>query len=81
MKSTLERTILAQDTRDLNLDKSTLSTHTHPMTRSIELPQKIKAIVASEPGGIEKIQLVELPFPVQKPNEVIVKVRLLYLLP
>ena len=28
-----------------------------------------------EPGGIEKIELAELPFPDQKPNEVLVKVR------
>ena len=81
LKSSLGRTISARDTRDLNSDKSTSSTRTHSTTMSTELPQKIKAIVASEPGGIEKIQLVELPFPVQKPNEVIVKVRLLYLLP
>ena len=50
------------------------------MTRSTELPQKIKAIVASELGGIKKIQLVELLFSIQKSNKVIVKICLLYLL-
>jgi hypothetical protein len=39
------------------------------------LPNTIKAIVAPEPGGVDKIQQVELPFPEQKPNEIVVKVR------
>ena len=44
---------------------------------SQELPKTIKAIILPDPGGIEKIELAELPFPEQKPNEVLVKVRII----
>lgn len=38
------------------------------------LPEKIKAAVVPQFGDIDVIQLGELPFPTQKPNEVLIKV-------
>ena len=40
-------------------------------------PEKTKAIVVPQFGDIDVIQLAELPFPTPKPNEVLVKVRML----
>ena len=37
-------------------------------------PKTIKAIVAPRTGGVDVIELAELPFPTQQPNEAVVKV-------
>ena len=40
----------------------------------MSLPKTIKAIVAPRTGGVDVMELAELPFPKQQPNEVVVKV-------
>lgn len=37
-------------------------------------PKTIKAVVVPQHGDIEVIELIETPFPVQQPNEVLIKV-------
>lgn len=41
----------------------------------MSFPSTIKAIVAPKHGDVDVIDIVELPFPKQGPNEILVKVR------
>ena len=41
----------------------------------MSLPPTIKAIAVPKHGDIDVIELVELPFPQQKPGDILVKVR------
>ena len=41
----------------------------------MSLPKTIKAAVAPKHGDVDVIEIVDLPFPKQEPNEIIVKVR------
>src|SRR3954471_3984088 len=40
----------------------------------MQLPQKMRAVEVSKPGGPEVLQLAELPLPAPKPSEILVKV-------
>lgn len=43
-------------------------------TLIMSLPETVEAITVEKPGGLEVLQKTTLPFPVQKPDEVLVKV-------
>lgn len=55
-----------------------ISTKTRTTTtskkRKMAFPKTIKAVVVPQHGDIEVIELIETPFPVQQPNEVLIKV-------
>ena len=41
-----------------------------------KLPETMKAIIVPEYGDVDVLQLADIPFPEQKSNEVVVKVRI-----
>jgi hypothetical protein len=42
---------------------------------TVTLPETIQAITFSKTGGVEVLEKTTLPFPQQKPSDIIVKVR------
>lgn len=54
---------------------SAIKARTTATLSNMAFPETIKAIVAPQHGDIDVLELVDLPFPVQKPDEVLIKVR------